>query len=142
MWAFFVFLTIRSALARYHFYWVPFKMECPNCHIENPEDNKFCRECGTVLLPVCDGCGTTLQPGDNFCGKCGHDLRKLKKAPPIDYSEPQSYTPRFLADKILTTRSAIEGERKLVTVGGHNLGTALYDSSDSKKQLQTFQRLR
>ena len=32
------------------------------------------------------------------------------------YSAPQSYTPKHLADKILTTRSAIEGERKLVTV--------------------------
>jgi class 3 adenylate cyclase/tetratricopeptide (TPR) repeat protein len=37
-------------------------------------------------------------------------------SPPIDYTQPQSYTPKFLADKILTTRSSIEGERKLVTV--------------------------
>jgi class 3 adenylate cyclase len=35
---------------------------------------------------------------------------------PIDYSEPQSYTPKFLADKILTSRTSLEGERKLVTV--------------------------
>ena len=34
----------------------------------------------------------------------------------IDYSKPKSYTPKSLADKILTTRSSIEGERKLVTV--------------------------
>jgi class 3 adenylate cyclase len=34
----------------------------------------------------------------------------------VDYSEPQTYTPKHLADKILTTRSSIEGERKLVTV--------------------------
>ena len=39
-----------------------------------------------------------------------------KKTPPIDFSQPQSYTPKYLADKILTTRSSIEGERKLVTV--------------------------
>lgn len=30
--------------------------------------------------------------------------------------QPQSYTPKHLADKILNTRSALEGERKLVTV--------------------------
>ena len=36
--------------------------------------------------------------------------------PPLDYSHPQSYTPKFLAEKILTTRISIEGERKLVTV--------------------------
>lgn len=41
---------------------------------------------------------------------------KSKEAPSIDYSQPQSYTPKHLADKILTTRSSIEGERKLVTV--------------------------
>jgi class 3 adenylate cyclase len=41
---------------------------------------------------------------------------KNEKTPPIDYSEPQSYTPKYLADKILTSRSSIEGERKLVTV--------------------------
>jgi class 3 adenylate cyclase len=44
------------------------------------------------------------------------DLRKPKEAASIDYAEPQSYTPKFLADKILTSRSSIEGERKLVTV--------------------------
>jgi class 3 adenylate cyclase/predicted ATPase len=43
-------------------------------------------------------------------------LKEPKEAPPIDYSEPQSYTPKYLADKILTIRSSIEGERKLVTV--------------------------
>jgi hypothetical protein len=31
--------------------------------------------------------------------------------------EPLSYTPPHLAEKILTTRSALEGERKQVTVG-------------------------
>jgi class 3 adenylate cyclase len=39
-----------------------------------------------------------------------------QQKPPVDYARPQSYTPKFLADKILTTRSSIEGERKLVTV--------------------------
>ncbi|MCP4668030.1 MAG: AAA family ATPase, partial [Deltaproteobacteria bacterium] len=39
-----------------------------------------------------------------------------KEASAIDYNEPQSYTPKHLADKILTSRSSIEGERKLVTV--------------------------
>ncbi|MFQ5918249.1 MAG: adenylate/guanylate cyclase domain-containing protein, partial [Candidatus Binatia bacterium] len=42
--------------------------------------------------------------------------RKPIEAPSIDFAEPQSYTPKFLADKILNNRSSIEGERKLVTV--------------------------
>ena len=35
---------------------------------------------------------------------------------PAAFTSPQAYTPRHLADKILTMRSAIEGERKQVTV--------------------------
>jgi class 3 adenylate cyclase/tetratricopeptide (TPR) repeat protein len=67
-------------------------------------------------LLKCPKCNSENLPGDKFCGECGCDLSKITEAPPIDYSEPQSYTPKFLADKILTSRSAIEGERKLVTV--------------------------
>jgi len=48
--------------------------------------------------------------------RCAYDLRKPIEALSIDFNEPQSYTPKFLADKILTTRSSLEGERKLVTV--------------------------
>ena len=40
----------------------------------------------------------------------------LPEASHVDYSAPKSYTPKHLAEKILTTRSAIEGERKIVTV--------------------------
>src|SRR5215510_1376551 len=41
----------------------------------------------------------------------------LTSAPASDHErEPLSYTPRHLADKILTSRSALEGERKQVTV--------------------------
>jgi len=32
------------------------------------------------------------------------------------FDSPQSYTPRHLAEKILTSKSALEGERKQVTV--------------------------
>ena len=30
--------------------------------------------------------------------------------------DPRAYTPKYLADKILTSRSTLEGERKQVTV--------------------------
>jgi len=68
------------------------------------------------MEPVCSGCGKTNPPESKFCNECGHDLSMPKAPPRIDYDRPQSYTPKFLVDKILTTRSSIEGERKLVTV--------------------------
>jgi hypothetical protein len=69
-----------------------------------------------MLLLVCPHCKSENPPLNKFCDECGQDLGKPRKVPPVDYDQPQSYTPRFLADKILTTRSSIEGERKLVTV--------------------------
>jgi len=91
-------------------------MKCPKCQFNNPEEAKFCNECGSKLEITCSACGKINPIGSKFCNECGQDLRKLIEVPPIDYSKPHSYTPKFLADKILTTRSSIEGERKLITV--------------------------
>jgi len=91
-------------------------MKCPECQFDNREGIKFCGECGHKFKIACPECGTNNRAGNKFCDECGHDLRTIKETPPVNYSEPESYTPKFLADKILTTRSSIEGERKLVTV--------------------------
>jgi class 3 adenylate cyclase/tetratricopeptide (TPR) repeat protein len=88
-------------------------MKCPKCEFDNPEGMQFCGKCGTQMKGTCPKCDFANPPDFEYCGKCGHSLTE---APAIDYSEPQSYTPRFLADKILTSKGAIEGERKLVTV--------------------------
>jgi len=93
-------------------------MQCPKCQFENREEATFCRSCGTALAGdiSCLNCEASNPPDSRFCEKCGYGLIKHTETQPIDYSRPQSYTPKFLADKILTSRSAIEGERKLVTV--------------------------
>ena len=91
-------------------------IKCPKCQFENREGAKFCKECGAKLELACPKCDAFITPDGKFCDECGYDLSKPTIAPPVRYSEPQSYTPRFLADKILTIRSSIEGERKLVTV--------------------------
>jgi class 3 adenylate cyclase len=94
-------------------------MQCPKCRFENRKGVKFCEECGVKVELVCPGCGIKISSGSKFCGECGQDLSQVvnpKDVPKIDYQQPHSYTPKHLADKILTTRSAIEGERKIVTV--------------------------
>ena len=91
-------------------------MKCPKCQTENPEGKKFCRKCGTEMAVVCPRCGAKLQADDTFCGDCGLRIEEAAKSQSLDYTQPQSYTPKNLADKILTSRSSIEGERKLVTV--------------------------
>ncbi|MGH7729956.1 MAG: AAA family ATPase, partial [Candidatus Eiseniibacteriota bacterium] len=87
-------------------------MTCPRCQHENPPGQKFCGECGVRLAAACPACGAPNAPGQKFCGECGTAL-----APnPGKSASPASYTPRHLADRILTSRAALEGERKLVTV--------------------------
>jgi hypothetical protein len=92
-------------------------MKCPECQSENREGAKFCNECGHKFELVCPSCGSSNRVGSKFCDECGHDLRQPTEKPTeVDYNRPQSYAPKHLAEKILTTRSSIEGEPKLVTV--------------------------
>ena len=48
---------------------------CPSCGFENPDNTKFCQECGMALgaasAAACTSCGTPLTPGSRFCGECG-----------------------------------------------------------------------
>jgi class 3 adenylate cyclase/ribosomal protein L40E len=90
-------------------------MRCPRCQHENPPDSKFCLRCGASLGLVCTSCGTELPAGSRFCNKCGTPV-KGEPASQARFTSPETYTPKHLAEKILTSRSALEGERKQVTV--------------------------
>ena len=76
-------------------------MKCPKCLTENEEPRRFCRKCGGKLSIICPGCGFENLPDDDFCGGCGCNLKEQEESPSIDFSRPQSYTPKHLADKIL-----------------------------------------
>jgi class 3 adenylate cyclase len=91
---------------------------CPQCAFENPPAMAFCGRCGTRLASVCPSCGFANPEGFAFCGKCGARVTGAPRPPegsPASAS-PQSYTPKHLAEKILTSKAALEGERKQVTV--------------------------
>src|SRR6185436_6518264 len=102
-------------------------MECPQCRNSNPAGTKFCGECGTRLQSLCPACQTPNPPTNKFCSECGQRLTGDVPAPapaaeappaaaPTRFASPEAYTPRHLAEKILTSKGAIEGERKIVTV--------------------------
>lgn len=112
-------------------------MTCPQCRFENPSGMKFCGQCGSKLAPLCARCGAENPPGFKFCGACGNPLAippgvsaPATAAPavfplpaagggaatPAARSTLQIYTPAHLAGQILQSRSAVEGERKQVTV--------------------------
>jgi class 3 adenylate cyclase/tetratricopeptide (TPR) repeat protein len=114
-------------------------MKCPKCQFENRESVKFCEKCGTKLELVCPNCGARIPLDREFCGECGTALREPKAAHPVDYSQPLSYVPKHLADKILTTRSSIEGERKVVTILFAD--TANYTSMSEKLDAEEVHQL-
>jgi len=97
-------------------------MRCPKCQFENPENLKFCGECGAKLEKICSHCNSSNPLQFKFCGECGHDLSLPSRpiARELSFDEKlakiQRYLPKDLTQKILAQRDKIEGERKQVTV--------------------------
>src|SRR4029453_17818014 len=87
-------------------------MTCPRCHGENPPGMRFCGQCAAPLAAVCPSCGAANPAGHKFCGQCAALLASARPR----FASPEAYTPRHLAEKILTSQAALEGERKQVTV--------------------------
>jgi class 3 adenylate cyclase/tetratricopeptide (TPR) repeat protein len=117
--------------------------KCPACRAAIAADAKFCSECGARLRVACPACGQPSPADKKFCAECGAALTaaapaatpaQTPVAPPVAAepiasvpaaspastafreAAPASYTPKHLAEKILTSKSALEGERKIVTV--------------------------
>jgi hypothetical protein len=86
-------------------------MRCPRCQQGNPPQAKFCQECAAPLTRVCANCGTQLPPTAKFCFECAHPMSIVSGAQ-TRFAAPELYTPRHLAEKILTSRATLEGERK------------------------------
>ncbi len=91
-------------------------MRCVRCGRDNPAEANSCLGCGAVLGTDCPACGTALPAAAKFCPECGQPAARPSVPTGSRFTSPDAYTPRHLADKILTSRSALEGERKVVTV--------------------------
>src|ERR1700674_3925925 len=91
-------------------------MRCPRCQAENREGRRFCGECGLSFASTCPSCGFLNEGSEKFCGGCGRSLTSATPSTESKFNSPRAYTPRRLAEKILTSKSALEGERKQVTV--------------------------
>ncbi len=97
-------------------------MKCLKCQFENPEEIQFCVECGNKLVLSCPECGFENSPTFKFCGQCGGNLvLSFEQSPKYlsfheQLSKIQKYLPEGIAEKVLSQRNRIEGERKHVTV--------------------------
>ena len=102
------------------------RMNCLRCGIDNGAGRRFCGACGAAIQSVCASCGFANEPDARFCGGCGQPLDEAPQ------QSPHSYTPKHLVDRILTSRGAMEGERKQVSV----MFCDLVDSSRLAAQLE------
>ena len=93
-------------------------MQCSRCQAENREGARFCRDCAAPLGSICPNCGAKGETGGRFCDRCGASLAAgpTQPAVPLRFASPKGYTPSYLAEKILTSKASLEGERKHVTV--------------------------
>jgi len=93
-------------------------MNCPRCEADAPSDAEFCPQCGAKLIVACARCGTGNAPQHRFCKKCGQPLVRPGGlgSGAMPRLTPDAYTPKHLGERILTSKSALEGERKQVTV--------------------------
>ena len=80
----------------------------PSPQLTNPSQASKKDAMAGDLALRCSRCGHGHDAGSNFCSQCGLDLRPAAPS--------GAYTPRHLAEEILHSRAAMEGERKQVTV--------------------------
>lgn len=102
-------------------------VECPHCQTQNPERNKFCRQCGAKLSQSCPECGAQALPGDKFCGECGKKLsgneaaeriRPGGKVLPMKKAPTRRYAPRagLTSPEIGTGKAPVEGSCRVIAL--------------------------
>ncbi len=95
-------------------------IHCAACGSDSPPGARFCMHCAAPLPRACAACGSGVPVGARFCPQCAHPMGAVKGSGAAPAVEPErtarAYTPKHLADKILQSRSALQGERKQVTV--------------------------
>jgi tetratricopeptide (TPR) repeat protein len=93
-------------------------MKCARCEHENEAGAKFCEECAAPLARTCKNCGRPLSPRAKFCPECAHPAASpLHAATSPRFTSPEGYTPKHLAEKIFTSRAALEAGASSISTG-------------------------
>ncbi|HEV8718494.1 MAG TPA: adenylate/guanylate cyclase domain-containing protein [Candidatus Binatia bacterium] len=117
-------------------------MRCASCGFENPEQAKFCEECGAPCVWICPSCGQQVRPTAKFCPDCGATLGVKGKLPATKSRKRQGRTGARKASRPTASptttkiRSASpEAERRQLTVMFCDLvgSTALSEQLDPEE---------
>jgi hypothetical protein len=101
-------------------------MTCPSCARENRDDAAFCDACGAALRTLCPSCGRALRSEARFCDRCGAqrvpDPSSSRTASRVTAKSlpPRAYTPKHLADKIYTSASNVDPDRRRIVTPVHH----------------------
>src|SRR4030042_3443870 len=97
-------------------------MYCPRCQTDNPENARFCLNCGLALERRCASCQTELAPGARFCMECGQPVLEQTPIDADRLSRLTAEAPGTLRQKIQTaskkqqkTSTAALGEKRHIT---------------------------
>jgi len=88
-------------------------MPRPRCEQRASPGMRFFGPCAAPLASTCPSCGAANPPKHKFCGQWG---ARLQTTPTARSVAPGSYTLKHLAEKSLTSKTALEGERSQATV--------------------------
>ncbi len=124
-------------------------MRCTSCGFDNPEEMKFCGECGVPLQHRCPQCGCENPPRFKFCGACGTPLSgppRARQSTPTaaQRASQEAQTSRLPPPTIEQPRP--EGERRQLTVLFCDLvdSTALatqLDPEELREVVRAYQRV-
>ena len=115
-------------------------MECPKCRFDNPDELRFCGNCGTALAKTCPKCRFSNPPLFNYCGHCGYDFRGASSGEPPAYDGGNAGS---VSDPAISGRHVIESARKIVTVLFSDLSgyTAMSEHLDPEEIKDIMHRL-
>ena len=54
-------------------------IRCIYCHINNPQNRRFCYHCGANLKIACPKCGKEIRVDLTYCGECGANILEAKE---------------------------------------------------------------
>jgi len=90
---------------------------CSACTYDNPENARFCNECGAALAreAACASCGAVNPAGAKFCSECGASASAAASGTPTPTPAPSPTLPSsFAGGRYTVQRFLGEGGRKRV----------------------------
>ncbi|TAK12762.1 MAG: zinc-ribbon domain-containing protein, partial [Anaerolineae bacterium] len=120
---------------------------CVQCHAENPEQARFCMNCGTALAgQSCANCQATLAATARFCDQCGHPAGNQLDSDRHRQTRLAAHAPETLTRKLMA-EGKLSGERRVVTmlfadvVGSTSMGEQLDAESWTAIMNGAFERI-